>query len=478
MRSAGRWTLVALSVFVAILVVTAVFIASSPRPPSGGTSTPIAPPPVVTAELNVSAVPHPVSPAFYGVGIESGTALSHDTDALLAATPIRYLRFPDGTAGDMTDLVNDSVYTPGSANVTLAPVSIKEFIATCRAVNCSAILELPLEIDNPGTAAYEVEYIQRSLDFDPAYWELGNEPAMWPCFDVPWAEWATGCHGGPTPAEYAVEVQAYIAAIRAIAPSARFIGLGGTDGPSWITPLEALDGSELAGVSQHSYVDDLLASPENTSLANYFSGLTSATSLPNLLSTARRAIATACPGCATQVFVTEMDSVSVGQPLAEYLPTFYNGVFFAAEIAQGLDSQATNIEPFTWENAVDGLVNASGPSYRDIVESTFLARLGAEEYNTSADRAGIYGAVTAGDGQTELLLVNTNATFAVNVTFGASPLAFAGEVTMWSWSPGEASPVESLSTGPAPTSVILDPTSIALLVGTGNVTAASGSAAR
>src|SRR5271157_2674928 len=210
--------LVFLSLAVAVsFILFTVYVPSAPPVPVVG----------APAQLRVSGAELPVSPAFYGVGVQVGTPLSSDTVSLLSGTPIHFIRYPDGKSGDRMDLVNGTVYTPGEANTTPAAVTLTDFVSACEAIDCKAIIELPLEIDSPGTAAYEVSYIENSLHFDPAYWELGNEPGGWTCYGTPWSDWQSGCTGGTDPTSYAQEAGAYITAVRAIDPPAQFVGLGG-----------------------------------------------------------------------------------------------------------------------------------------------------------------------------------------------------------------------------------------------------------
>ncbi|MGD1100203.1 MAG: hypothetical protein ABR888_07695 [Thermoplasmata archaeon] len=458
----GALLLAVLAVAVSF-VLLAVYVPAAPSAPIVATP----------AQLKVSGAETPVSAAFYGVGIQVGTPLSSDTASLLSGTPIHYIRFPDGKSGDRMDLVNGTLYTPGEANATQPAVTLPDFISACEAIDCQAIIQLPLEIDSPGTAAYEVNYIENSLHFDPAYFELGNEPGGWTCYGTPWADWGSGCTGGTDPTTYAQEVGTYISAVRAVDPSAQFVGLGGTgsgnsNDSSWIAPLEEEDGHNLAAISIHSYVDDHIPSPDTVTLSNFFTGLSSPSSIPNILTSARQAVRAACPTCSTQVFVTEMDAVSGGQPLGSYLPTFYNGVFFAAEVTQGLNFQASNIDPFTWESEESGLITSSGPAARYTVESAFLSRLGPDEFNATVNISGVYVAVTGGNGSTELLLVNTNTSTSVNVLLTSSGLGLSGVADLWTWTSSESSPSESTPSAALLSSILLPPMSVELVTASGS----------
>jgi hypothetical protein len=425
-------------------------------------------PPAATtlnATLSVNSTGTTVSSLLFGVGIEADAALPTDSAALLSRTPIHVLRYPDGTAGDSMDLVNGTLYAPGVPGTSPALVSLPDFISLCRAINCTAIVQLPLEINDPVTAAFEVGYIENTLRFDPAYWELGNEPRNWTCYGVPWALWGNGCDVTVNASEYATTAGAYIAAVRLVDPSAQFVGLGGTNGPAWVEPLEREDGPELAGISAHSYVDDLLTNPGEVTVSNFFSGLTNPNSLPDLLVSSRKAIASACPACATTVFVTEMDSVSAGQPLSAYLDTSYNGLFFAAEVTQALNYRATSVEAFTWTGAESGLVNSSGPSWRYLVETSFLEQLGSVDENASVNASGMYAAATTSASTTTLMFVNTNTATAVNVSWDGTGISWAGSVSVWTWNASAHSTNIEENSVTAPTEVDVPPLSIVLVRG-------------
>ena len=114
--------------------------------------------------------------------------------------------------------------TGAASNVT---TNLTSFVTWCETFGCHAILELPAEIDDPSTAAYDVSYTERVLAFHPSYWEIGNEPAIWTHFEIPWSEWNASQAQNATPEQFAQVVPAYNIAIHSVDPSAPIIGLGG-----------------------------------------------------------------------------------------------------------------------------------------------------------------------------------------------------------------------------------------------------------
>lgn len=446
---------------VAGVIVGALLVLSVLAPPHASTGSKFP-----GAELDILGGPQPISPAFFGMGIRGDVHIGATSATLLAATPVQYLRYPDGDIGERMDLVNGTLYDPGFSNTSAAPDNLSDFIGLCRSIDCHAIIQLPLEIDSPATAAYEVAYITGALGFSPAYWELGNEPAAWTCFGTPWQDWGSGCSGGTTPEQFAQVTASYIAAVRAVEPSAQFVGLGGTgqgnsDDATWITPLETIDGANLSAISIHSYVDNHIPDPQNTTVTNFFSGLQAEYSLPNIVDVARSAVHAACPNCTTQIFVTELNSVSGTEPLSIYLNTFYNGLFYAAEVTQAVNLGLGNLDPFTWEN---GFITSTGPQARYTVESQVLPGLLGESYNVSVANPGVYAALTTdASGQLSLMIVDTNSTSGVSLSFGNATLGFGDGAHVLTWTNSSASPVTStLAGGP----IAVPSLSIVLVSGT------------
>ena len=387
--------------------------------------------------LTVSGTGSPVNAGVYGLNVRNDDPLPTNPSQLLSSTPSTYLRWPGGILGEKTDAVNNTVYQYGGGSAP-ATVTTQQFISLCISINCKAIIQLPLEIDSPGTAAYEVSYIEHQLGFRPAYWELGNEPAGWSCFGVLWKNWGSACSGGSGgPSAFAQETKQYIQAVRNVDPTAQFIGLGGTGQGSgnnveWITPLEQVNGPNLAAISIHSYVDG--GGPAEATLSGFFSGLASQYALPNILIQARQAISVACSTCNTQVFVTEMGSANGGGSYGQYIGTYYDALFLAAEITQGLNFQAGDINAFAWNQQSSGWWNGATTGPKQTLYANILSLLGSTELNaTVSSSQGVYTASTDGGGYTQVLIVNTNSAQA-SVNLAGSNLPDLNPVsTLWTW---------------------------------------------
>jgi hypothetical protein len=308
-------------------------------------STP-APPPVapqdVTVSVNGSAPPFPVSPQFWGANVGTSSPLPGAFTADAGATPVNYYRWPGGLAGDGMNytsgiLTNSTTGAPG--NVT---TNLTEFVQWCESFACHAILQLPVEIDQPATAAYYVAYTERVVDFHPSYWELGNEPALWTHFGIPWSQWNASQDQNATPASYSQVVRLYDIAILAVDPSARLVGLGGvgtgaSQETAWIQATVAVNGPNLSAVSIHVYPAGTPPSGTAT-LSEFYANLTGPRSLSVRVPQDRAAILAACPTCTElQLLVTEFGSASSPGSFSPFQSGFPQVPFVAHEIVEGLD---------------------------------------------------------------------------------------------------------------------------------------------
>lgn len=418
----------------------------------------------VTGTLQTSGTTTALSPTFFGVNIRNDATEPANAGTLLAASGITTLRYPGGIIAERTDLSTNTIYSY-SGGTSAARFGTASFVQLCESIRCHAIIELPVEIDSPSTAAHEVSYVEGTLGFHPAYWELGNEPAGWPCFGAAWSEWGSGCSGGTNPTQFAEVTLAYAQAIRAVDPAAQFIGLGGTGVGSgsnveWLTPLETTAGHYLAAVSVHSYVD---GTSGGSTLASFFAGLSSRYALPFVLQTAQAAVASACASCHTTVFVTEMNAANGGN---QYLGTYYDALFDAAEVTQGLNFGAGSLDLFAWINDGFSFVQSSGstlPQYTLFADVLSHMRGSLVANATASGASGVYVGTVEGGGAVETLVVNANTASTASVSTSGSGLAPGFPIDLYTWASGDAAPVEKQTTLPA--SLSLPALSLALVVG-------------
>ena len=263
--------------------------------PGAGPSSPIGPNENATLTLEAG---HNLSSLFWGTTVSPRARLLPNEGSLTTGTPVSVVVWPGAFAGDDYDpLANDArgvIWTSGNQQTTPS-VNESQFVAWCRAINCTAIFQVPGEIDNPSIAAdivvytvnqtytgpvweggTEVNVTMPGLDFRPAYWEVGNEPALWPFWDEPWGEW--NHYQTPDSAQYAHEENAYFLAMDGANRSYRpgIIGLPGIgkasslDNPSqWIDDVLSLNGPNLSGVATHIYPARTLLSGQNALVQFY-----------------------------------------------------------------------------------------------------------------------------------------------------------------------------------------------------------------
>lgn len=389
---------------------------------------------------------------YLGVNIrdDHGNLTSSSTEDL-AATPARTLRWPGGGLGDRTAILADNgsglLYNASGA-ATPASGSLANFGEACEAIDCESIVTLPGEIDNASYAASVVAYSESVLDFYPAYWEVGNEPALWTHFGVPWANWTDAQDLAPTPSQYASEVQAYARAIHAIDPSARVIGLGGVgkggrSDAAWIGPTVSLNGPNLSAVAIHVYPQgSVLAS---MSVAQWFSSLTGTNGLPDRVAAAQAAITQACSRCSIGLLVDEFGPAT-NVTASNGLQGGAFAAYLAAMVVQGLTLPVVSIDFWVFQSGTYGAWFATNgqPSPSFELYSGILDPFGpfATSLNVSA-----HGLLAAQGGPSprsaeNVLLVNTNSSTPYFVDLSRGYPDAAGGVAL-TWGGNASSPTVS-----------------------------------
>jgi hypothetical protein len=444
---------------VAILVVTAVGNSAGPvatpsRPsPIGYTSS------TVSGKVVVGAfsMAVPISPEFWGVNAVAARPFTSTDAAAVAATPIQYLRFPGGILAEGFNYTS-GVITATNGKQSHAVTSTAMFVASCKKIGCKAILQLPTEIDSPSTAAYYASYVAHTLNFQPAYWELGDAPSGWTHFDVPWSEWGSEGGGNTTPAPFANEVHAYIQAVLKADPAAKFLALGaglaippGLTSPDyakpWVLELAAVDGQELSGISVHSYT---LKGPSNPTDAELFANLRGPYSLPDQISADRSYIRAACPKCMNlQVFVTEINAAEV-DGYATLLTSFAGPLYLAAETTQALTLHVTNLDWFCYDCNYTGAWSRAPQKWQmqyylfnDIMSHLYTDTLPTSVTGPST----LYGMATYDKSGLALLLVNVDTSSGVNVNVVQSGFKMNHPgIIEYTWANGAKTPTRSTVT--------------------------------
>ena len=403
-----------------------------------------------------------LAPGFWGADITAYYALGATQAGYLNQTPLNYVRWPGGGPGDQYNFTANRIYSLGGAYYS-PPAGLAQFATWCQSVGCRAIVELPAEIDEPATAAYYVNYTESTLHFHPAYWEIGNEPALWAHFGIPWAKWNATQHLNATPGSYAQVVQAYTAAIHAVDPSARIVGLpgvgtGGYNEDVWVRATVALNGPNISAVAIHVYPAGGTIGRGSVSVAGFFGTLGDPSSLAVRVPSDRAAISAACPTCrGIQLFITEMGSTTTGSPYAKYSGSANVVPYLAAEIAQAMLNSVDNVDLFAFQATYNGslLNDTAVPSKLFTVYRTMLTELQPSILNFSLSSQPLHFLVVPARDATghtfSLFVVNANASYTGQLDLRHSGFPLLGPGTAWSWDITSPTPssVSWLVTAPA-----------------------------
>ncbi|MCI4327054.1 MAG: hypothetical protein L3K16_05400 [Thermoplasmata archaeon] len=429
----------AIAVVAVVVAVTVVVVTLAPNyVGSSGTT--------VDGFLSVGPVVAEPPATFWAVGTHvqgfQNTTLSSD----LNDTPISYFRW--GAGGDAQNQTTGVSY---SANGTESGLGSSDpaFVQFCRARGCQAILTVPGEIDDPGAAAVTVRYVEQVLGFHPAFWSIGNEPQLWTHFGIPWTDWRWTDASTPTPEEYAVEVQHYIAAMRSVDTAIRIIGIqsdiGGPLGAAWMGDVVARNGPNLSAVAYHSYPAGV--PPLGSGVVQFLAtGLTHG--FPEDYRATEATVDAACPRCDIPVFVDEYNGDDNGYYAAE-IESYPDVPLVAAAVVRGLQENASQFSFFDLEDTSSltsfGLLDGNGnPRPTFYLYSEFFRNLsiGAID-NTTILGGGSYMFAVVGHtaGATSLFVVNANVSDSLRLSLNGSGFPIGSGGTVYQWAPGERLPL-------------------------------------
>jgi hypothetical protein len=401
-----------------------------------------------------------VPSGFFGINLRVEYPPDASPGTNLNGTPINFVRWPGGQVSERLDVLGGLIYAD-QGTTTPAATNATQFVHWCQVQHCRAIVELPTEIDNTSYAAKEVAAFTHatSTPFEPAYWELGNEPAGWTHFMIPWTEWNSTQNATVDAPEYAQVVSAYISAVRAVDPVAHFLGLGGLGRGSagesaWISELASVDGSNLSAYAIHVY-PAANASNSSKGLGQFYATLEGPASVPSRVPADRAAVAAACKSCPKSILLDELGSGTQGGPFDAWMGGYSEVPYIAAELIQALALNVSSTELFAYESSYPGsFVNATSGASNPIgmLYSQFFEGFPPREVNCSASGAvrGLYELAGGNPDGTNLsvLVVNTNPdTVQFNWSFKSRPPP-GGSFSTLRWGPNQAAP--STSTGTVP----------------------------
>ncbi len=454
---------------------------------------PTSPPaPVVNATLsmNHSGTAVHLSPTFLGVNLRADFQLGGAQGNAVAATSAHLVRWPGGAIADRYDVLaqgGQGILYSDSGRPSTPATSAGQFVTWCKSIGCTAIIQVPGEINDPSYAASEVSFFEHALGFAPAYWEIGDEPALWAHFGVPWSQWAPNQTAPPSPVMYSQQVHAYVAALRGADPGAHIIGLpgvgqGASTEPAWISAVVSANGANLSAVAIHVYP----AGPGtgNGTLAQFLDTVYSSGGIPPRLSADQQAIHSACSKCRIGILVDELAAATQGG-WGGFLSSFPVIPYEATEAIQGMQGNATGlvfwVSQYTYAGSWIDPSNHPRPVYT--LFTNFLSGLPSvlASTNLTEQANGLSVALlengSKNPGVFALLAANTNSSVAFRLSFSGifPPTAPA---TAESWSATESAPAQTSWTAGAPSSWVLPPVSVLVLrVGGPALTAVGASAA-
>jgi hypothetical protein len=319
-------------------------------------------------------------------------------------------------------------------------------------VGCHAVLGVPGEINDPSFAAHEVRYVEGTLHFHPAYWEIGNEPALWHHWNKPWSEWTSGQDIAATPSEFASMVHNYAKAIHGVDPNAKIIGLPGTGKgaygeTTWIYDVMHDSGSAIAALAIHVYPAGHLGAVDGT-LSDFDKTLSDASSLTARMPGDWAAVRKACSSCHVEFFATEMNAASTGYlanagNYGTFMETFPEVPYVAALMAQGLKTGMHDLQLFELQSAYQGGMYNQYGNPRPVAQlyKGILQHLLPDAVKTSVSGSvGEFFAVALkGSTHVQILLVNANPYTSVHLGLSSSGLP-TGSGTIWKYDSGMSKP--------------------------------------
>jgi hypothetical protein len=436
---------------------------SSPRVTVVGPS----PDPIQYVQLdsvsNFTPVPN-VSPEFFGVNIRADQPFSATDAEYLADTDALTWRYPGGTLGEDYNYTSDTM--PATSRPAL-PNNLSNFATLCASVGCHAILQLPAEIDDPTIDGYDVWYIEHQVTFTvnatveqgfrPWVWEIGDEPALWQNFTLPWSSWAANPTAkNATPVKFATDAAGIIPAIHHWDSTTPIDAMGGTganatDDAGWIRAVMRDVGRNATFVSVHSYLEGNAAPPGNDSA--FYAPLYKAKNnfgvyLPDI----HADILEGCPNCTgTGLLISEAGASNGVTKNSEYESTFPMAMWDAVEVIQSARGNVTSLDSFAYKNEYPGSwVNTTtipevlAPDYylfKDITPYLGSTPLNLSFNATDGGRFEAGGWWSSND-EWSILLVNldTSDSLEVNLT-GTGVLPTHGSISYYDWNGSTTEPV-------------------------------------
>jgi hypothetical protein len=412
-----------------------------------------------SAVVNVGANNGPIPAGFWGFVAQTAGSHAFTTDPSLGqyvnSTPVTEIRYGEGD--DACNVTSNTGWAPGPSGGVVTGgcgYNITSFKAWCYSTtpHCLSIIDLAGENNNSYEDANIANYVVNKVGFQPTYFSIGNEPSGWCDYGLAWTAWVSGaaCRQ-PTALDYAWDVKNAITRVKAVDPSAQFIGIEEAWCPdnNYVPAVAKLDGDSIAAIACHAYP----GGKSNPTTAQYFEPLDSAKSnLEYYYASVRQHITGLCSSCATlPIQMGEYNGgPSTGTPAAQDRE-FDGSVFLAASVVQALDVGYSSFQFFNLQGGSSCIYcllksnNAESPAA--ILYSQVLTSLGSGDvYNAtvSSGHSTNLWATLVYDRTTEagsLLFVNANLTNTVSFSLPSTYFNAGASGTVIAWNSSTTDPI-------------------------------------
>lgn len=441
---------IALGVLIALPLV---YVAEFPGRAKGPKAPPIGIPVNATVSVGGYLGTHYADP-FYAVVFSDDNTPSPqlaEQGAFLNTTPISWFRFGgNGSSYDPTTGIDYVAPTGGGTYVaTDEPVwNLSWFKTWCdsRTPACHWLGYLPAEANNTTAAVHAAEWYHAQLGFSPQLWQLGNEPSSWTHYGINVSRWSTTDNVPVTPTAYAAMARAYIAAVGGMYPLDRFVGIEAACGCD-TTEAQATAtavGGEVAAMSLHVYPT---SGGSESSLTGFFGALQSSTNLSAQVGRFGGAVAAGCTTCVNlPLQVGEYQSGPV-PGFSPYVATYAGAPFLAASVVQAITANVSMFTVYDSGSLFNTARNSPTPEgllYQRVLENMTMGADYAAPVSAEGI-GGVYSLLVHNGTRDALLVVDTNATYALNLSVPTSVFPTAATGSEWTWAPGAAAPTASLS---------------------------------
>ncbi len=140
--------------------------------------------------------------------------------------------------GNLVDKVNWNASGTGGSATQIAPSDVTKLAAFLQATGWKALYGINLKTNTSANAASEAQFAANTLGSNLLAFEIGNEPNLY-----------------KTESAYESSFNAYVSAIKAKVPNAKFDGPGADQGNnSWAPQFAAQEKGNISILTQHKYI--------------------------------------------------------------------------------------------------------------------------------------------------------------------------------------------------------------------------------